>query len=66
MPELGVYLVKSASQRGDRGRFDVIGRVEVRFAGAEAADIDAFRLSSPWLWLSMRESERRSELSGAA
>src|SRR5205085_7839171 len=33
---------KPGFKRGDGRRFDVLRRVEVRLAGAEAADIDAF------------------------
>ena len=44
MPELGVYLVKPASNGFDAGGLDMLGGVHVRLAGPEAADIDAFGL----------------------
>ena len=40
---------EAALERSDRGRLDVLRRVEVGFAGAEAADVDAFGFSSPSL-----------------
>ena len=35
---------KTAFERGDAGGLDMFRRIEVRFARAEAADIDAFAL----------------------
>ena len=44
MPELGVYFVKPLLDASHGGGLDVIGRVEIGFAGREAADVDAFGL----------------------
>ena len=64
MPELGVYLVKSGFERRDRRRFDVFGRIEIRFAGAETADVDSLRFHRLRFAVD-REGEGGSELGGA-
>jgi hypothetical protein len=55
---------KSGLQCIDGGFFYVFGRVEVRFACAEAAHINAFSLHGFGFAIN-RESEGRSQLSGA-
>ena len=60
----GRIFCKSGLQCFDRGLFDVFGGVEIRFARAETANIDAFGLHGFGLAVD-RERERRSELGGA-
>ena len=64
MPELGVYLVNPAFKRVDRRRFDVLRRIEIRFARAETANVDALGLHR-FRFAVDRESEGGSQLSGA-
>ena len=51
-------------ERSDRGRLDVLRRVEVGFAGAEAADVDAFAFHRLRFAVD-REGERRGQLGSA-
>ncbi len=55
---------KAGFQRGDRCRFDVLRRIEIRFARAETADIDSLGFHR-FRFAVDRKRERRSQLSGA-
>ena len=64
MPELGVYLVNPALKRLDGGRFDMLRRIEIGFAGAESADVDPFGLHRLGFAID-RKRQGRGQLGGA-
>ena len=60
----GCVFCKSGFKRIDSGFFYVFGRVEIRFARAEAANVDAFSFHGFGFAID-RERKRWTELSGA-